>query len=64
MDVSVRCRTLVRHFASRPPVFFASEQCIPIGVGVDVATGSVYDYPSFFTIEMGETVVVSAPVVE
>ena len=35
-----------------------------IGVGVDVATGSAYDYPGLFTIEMGEAVPLSVQAIE
>lgn len=32
-----------------------------IGAGVDMSTGAAYDYPSIFTVEMGETVVIAPP---
>lgn len=35
-----------------------------IGAGVDMSTGAAYDYPSLFTIEMGQTIVIVPPVAE
>jgi hypothetical protein len=32
-----------------------------IGVGVDVATGAAYDYPTLITVMMGKTTAVGAP---
>jgi hypothetical protein len=35
-----------------------------IGAGVDMASGAAYDYPSLFTIEMGQTLTIVPPVAE
>jgi len=32
-----------------------------IGAGVDMASGSAYDYPSLITVEMGETSLIAPP---
>lgn len=35
-----------------------------IGAGVDMSTGAAYDYPSLFTIEMGQAIVIAPPAAE
>lgn len=35
-----------------------------IGAGVDISTGAAYDYPSLFSIEMGETITIAPPAAE
>ncbi len=35
-----------------------------IGAGVDVASGAAYDYPTLFTVTMGERITVDAPPVD
>lgn len=35
-----------------------------IGAGVDVASGAAYDYPTLFTVMMGDSVVIDAPPVD